>query len=93
MAIRAMTALAPLVDRVRELAVEELPAPRTLDMQCWDDGDFSVRVYHTHPDGRETVSYRQGTGRIVHRRVRTTGGVEHEERVLAELDEASWLAE
>lgn len=92
MAIRATTVLAPLVDRVRELAVEELPAPRTLDLQCWDDGDFSVRVYHTHPDGRETVSYRQGEGHVVHRRVRTADGVDHEECVLAELDEEAFLA-
>lgn len=91
MAIRDLTALAPLVDHVHEIAIAELPAPRTLDMQCWDDGDFSVRVYHTHCDGRETVSYRQGEGSVVHRRVWTNKGVTREERVIADIDEADLI--
>ena len=89
MTIPELTSLAPLVDRVRGFAVAELPAPRTLELRCWDDGDFSIRVYHTYRHGRETVSYRQGEGRIVHRRVWTDEEVEREERVIAELDEAN----
>jgi hypothetical protein len=74
------------------VAAAEVPAPRTLQLTCWDDGDFSVRVYHTHPDGRETVRYRHGEGTVVHRRTRETAdGVVHEERAAAELDEAALL--
>lgn len=48
MAIRPMAELAPAIDRVREHAEGVVPAPRTLQVHCWDDGDFAVRVYHTH---------------------------------------------
>jgi hypothetical protein len=94
MAIRSMSELAPLIDRVRELAAAEVPAPRTLDLTCWEDGDFSLRVYHTHPDGRETVRYRQGMGEVQWRRVHErAAGLEREERVLARIDEATLLGQ
>lgn len=92
MGIRSLSELAPLVERVRELAVEAVPAPRTLDLKCWEDGDFSLRVYHTHPDGRETVLYRQGMGEVRWRRVRERQtGVEREQRVLERVDESALL--
>lgn len=89
-----MADLAPVVDRVRELAEAEIPAPRTLRLQCWDDGDFSVRVYHTHPvedgvGGRTSVRYRAGEGEVrwTRQRVDRESGrvLERENRVLAEV--------
>lgn len=41
-----MEPLAPLVDRMRALATEELPAPRTCKIRLWDDGTFDVVIYH-----------------------------------------------
>lgn len=48
--------------RLIELAKEHLPSPATLDMQAWDDGDFTCRIEHNkgfQPGGAGEISPRQ----------------------------------
>lgn len=44
--IPPMEPLAPIVDEVRKLAAEELPAPKTLRIHLWDDGTYDICAYH-----------------------------------------------
>ena len=44
--IPPMAPLASLVDRMRDLASEELPEPRTCKIRLWDDGTFGIVIYH-----------------------------------------------
>jgi len=85
MALPETSRLAPLVDRVRDHGEAELPAPRTLQVTCWEDGDFAVRVHHTGDEGRETGRYRRGEGRIVSRAV--AGSEVRAERTLETVTE------
>ncbi len=43
-----MSVLGELVDRMRELAAEELDT-HTLELRAFDDGDYHLRIFHTHP--------------------------------------------
>lgn len=68
-----MAPLAPLVDRMRELAVEELPEPRTCKIRLWDDGTFDVVVYHSMGDDqRQQLRYERTTGEILCEYIRGT---------------------
>ena len=58
------------IDRVIEHAEEQLPEPITVDIQIWDDGDCSIRAFHTNPilngniDDKTEVRYNSETGDI-----------------------------
>lgn len=66
-----MEPLAPLVDRMRALATEELPAPRTCKIRLWDDGTFDVVIYHgMGDDERQWLRYERTTGEILWEYVR-----------------------
>jgi len=57
--------LAPVLDRVREIAQEELPPPRACKIQLWDDGDYDIWIYHKYDaDEREQVVYDCETGEV-----------------------------
>jgi len=72
--IPPMAPLAPLVDRMRDLAREELPAPRTCTVTLWDDGTFDAVVYHSMGrDESRRLSYERTTGEIVLEHVRGQG--------------------
>lgn len=43
-----MEELAPIADRVSEIATRELPAPRTTEVRLYEDGDYAIRTFHTH---------------------------------------------
>lgn len=69
--IPPMAPLAPLVDRMRELALEEVPAPRTAKIRLWDDGTFDVGIYHAmDADERQGLRYERTTGEILWEHVR-----------------------
>ena len=69
--IPPMAPLAPLVDRMRDLAVEELPGPRTCKIRLWDDGTFDVGIYHgMGDDERQWLRYERTTGEILWESVR-----------------------
>lgn len=68
-----MEPLAPLVDRMRNLATEELPAPRTCRISLWDDGTFDVVIDHNVGDEeRQWLQYERTTGEILWKHVRGT---------------------
>lgn len=56
----SMESLAPLVDRLREIADEEVPHPQTLKIRVWDDGDYQIHIFHHGPQGREQIMYTSG---------------------------------
>ncbi|RQG98679.1 hypothetical protein [Natrarchaeobius oligotrophus] len=58
--------LAPIVDEMREIARDELPAPRTCRIKLWDDGTFDAGVYHSISDDElESIRYERTTSEIV----------------------------
>jgi hypothetical protein len=60
-----MAPLAPLIDRMRDLAIEGLPGQRTCKIRLWDDGTFDVVIYHgLGNDEMEYVSYDITTGEV-----------------------------
>ena len=64
--IPPMERLAPLVDRMRELASEELPSPRACRVELWDDGTFDIVIYHSMSgDDRQQLMYERTTGEIL----------------------------
>jgi hypothetical protein len=66
-----MDPLAPLVDRMRDLAMEELFGPRTCKIRLWDDGTFEVVIYHgMGDDERQCLRYERTTGEILWEYVR-----------------------
>lgn len=61
-----MGPLAPLVDRMRELARDELPEPRACRVRLWDDGTVDIAIYHNAgADGQTRLSYESATGEIL----------------------------
>lgn len=61
-----MEPLAPTIDQMRELAREEIPAPRTCRIRIWNDGTFALVIYHSMRDSeRQAVRYERTTGEIV----------------------------
>jgi hypothetical protein len=64
--IPPMEPLARIVDRMRELAQDELPSPRTSKIRLWDDGTFDVVIYHSMGDDeRQALRYERTTGEIL----------------------------
>lgn len=77
--IPPMEPLAPIVDQLREIARDELPAPRTCHAKLWDDGTFEAYVYHSpSKEEREWVRYERTTSEIVYEYVKSGGCEEHE---------------
>lgn len=69
--IPPMAPLAPLVDRMRDLATEEFPAPRTCKIRLWDDGTYDVVIYHgMGDDERQWLRYERTTGEVLWEYVR-----------------------
>lgn len=69
-----MEPLAPIVDRMRDIANEVLPTPRSCKVRLWDDGTFDVVIYHSMGGaGRQTVRYERATGEIVHEHIVLAG--------------------
>lgn len=61
-----MEPLAPIIDQLREIAENEIPAPRTCRIRLWDDGTFDAHVYHAMGDNeRQVVRYERTTSEIV----------------------------
>lgn len=60
-----MTMLAPVVDRLQELADEHVPRPHTFEIVLWDDGDYRLTIWHAHgQDIREQLVYDTDTGGV-----------------------------
>lgn len=65
-----MEPLAPIVDRMREVARDELPFPQTGHVTLWDDGTFRADIYHSA--GRsayESIRYDRRTSEIYLERI------------------------
>lgn len=61
-----MEPLAPIVDRMRKLAQNELPSPRTCKIRLWDDDTFDVIIYHSmNDDETQFLRYERTTGEIL----------------------------
>jgi hypothetical protein len=93
--IPPMKPLAPIVDKMRKLAREELPSPRTCKIRLWDDGTFDVVIYHSRgEDERESLRYERTTGEVLWEHARgigwrsesLTGGESVHEPVVEEAD-------
>jgi hypothetical protein len=67
----SMESLAPLIDRLREIADEEVPHPQTLEVRVWDDGDYSIRIFHKYgPKAMEQIVYHSRSGEAVWQRLK-----------------------
>jgi len=61
-----MEPLAPIIDQMRDLAKEEVPAPRTCQVRLWDDGTVSAYLFHSvNDDETKLIRYERTTGEIV----------------------------
>lgn len=61
-----MEPLAPIVDQMREIAIEELPSPRSCRVMMWDDGTFDTLIYHSGADDEaECIRYERTTSEIL----------------------------
>jgi len=61
-----MEPLAPIIDRMRELATEELPASRSCRVELWEDGTFDITIFHSMPgDDWQQLTYERTTGEIL----------------------------
>ena len=61
-----MAPLAPIVDRMRQLATDELPPGRSCRVCLYDDGDFEIILYHSMgSDERQQLRYERTTGEII----------------------------
>lgn len=66
-----MKPLAPIIDRMRDLAQDELPAPRTCRVRLWDDDTFDVVIYHSMGDDeKQWLRYERTTSEILWEYVR-----------------------
>lgn len=63
--MQRMTPLASLTDQLQDIAREELPAPRSCVAKLWDDGDYQLRIYHSHGnDEGQAIDYDVDTGDV-----------------------------
>ena len=61
-----MAPLAPIVDRMRELATDELPSRRSCKIHLYDDGTFEILIYHSMGSSeRQQLRYERTTGEIL----------------------------
>ena len=61
-----MAPLAPIVDRMRQMATDELPSRRSCKIRLYDDGDFEIIIYHSlGSDERQQLRYERTTGEIL----------------------------
>lgn len=61
--IPSVQTLAPLIDTIREIAQEELPPPRTMRINLFDDGDYRIYVFHkVAEDERKQIYYEPDSG-------------------------------
>lgn len=64
--IPSIEPLAPIVDKMRELAQDELPSPRACRVWPWDDDTFDVVIYHSMGDDeRQAIRYERTTSEIL----------------------------
>lgn len=64
--IPPMEPLAPIIDQMRLLAVDELPTPQTCRVTLWDDGTFDAYIYHAMgSESRQQITYDRATSEIV----------------------------
>jgi len=64
--IPPMAPLAPIVDRMRQLATDELPSRRSCKIHLYDDGTFEILIYHSMGSNeRQQLSYDRTTGEIL----------------------------
>lgn len=68
--IPPMEPLAPIVDRMREIAHEEIPSPRTCRVKLWDDGTFRAYIYNKSGDEYQGINYERTTGEVVRIRMK-----------------------
>jgi hypothetical protein len=63
--IPAIEPVAPIIDRLVEVAHEEIEAPRTLDINAYEDGDIHIRVFHSlGPTSGEQIIYDPNTDEV-----------------------------
>lgn len=61
-----MDPLAPIIDQMREIAQDELPAPQTCRIRLWDDGTFDAYIFHSMTDDEtQLVRYERTTSQIL----------------------------
>jgi len=61
-----MAPLAPIVDRMRQLATEELPPGRSCKIRLYDDETFEIVIYHSMGSNeRQQLRYERTTGEIL----------------------------
>lgn len=57
--------LAPIADKIREIAQEELGTPQTMHLKLYDDGDYYIYVFHSMgEEEREQIVYDHETGAV-----------------------------
>lgn len=73
-----MEPLAPIIDRMREIAEDELPAPRTCRIRLCDDGTFDAYIFHSMTDEEsQVVRYDRTTSEILWNTIKERDGKKH----------------
>jgi len=64
--IPPLAPLVPIIDQMRQIAHEELPAPRTCEIELFDDGTFTAQIRHSGPeDDTQAIVYERTTSEIL----------------------------
>ena len=90
--IPALSTIEPAVDRVIEIAQDQLAEPITVKLWTWEDGEFKIRVEHGYPIGRtdrlshDTVIQYHSRHETVTGYLRETDTETGEERLLLKED-------
>jgi hypothetical protein len=63
--IRSIEPLVPIIEQMRVIARDELPAPRSCKIRLWDDDTFDIRFYHSSEDDAEILLFVRTTGEII----------------------------
>lgn len=60
-----MEPLAPIIDRMRDIAQYELPSGQTGHIKLYDDGTCRAGISHKTDNGRKAIRYERTTSEII----------------------------
>lgn len=80
----ALSMIEPAVDRVIEIARDQLADPITVKLWTWEDGEFKVRVEHSYPRGSDDIIVHDTVIQYHSRREIVTGFLLEENRETGE---------
>ena len=92
--MQRMTPLASIIDQLQNIARQELPTPRSCVVKLWDDGDYLIRIYHSHVDDKaQAIEYDVETGDVLWKYRKGGEWVVDEEKNSEDVQGTPWIQE